>query len=281
VVAGVRRFQERHGLEPDGVIGAATDRSLGVSPFERVDQIRVAMERLRWLPARPSARFIAVNIPEFRLQAFDGEDGPRVSIPVVVGSALRRTKTPIMQAAMQYVIFRPIWHVPPTIARKEILPRLARDPEYLARENMEVVRGHIRQRPGPDNALGLVKFMLPNAHDVYLHDTPQKALFQRSRRDFSHGCIRVGDAVALAEFVLAANDGTWDRERILSAMNGNRNNRRIDLRDPIPVYILYTTVGLDDDGRLVFFEDIYGHDAALAQVLAKGYPYRRVRREVG
>jgi murein L,D-transpeptidase YcbB/YkuD len=210
---------------------------------------------------------IVVNVPEFRLRAFDrGTEGPRLTMEVVVGKAARRTETPIMQADMKAVVFRPFWRVPPEIVKKEILPKAEEEPDYLERQHMEVLDGgRVRQRPGPDNALGLVKFLLPSAYHVYLHDTPAKQLFSRSRRDFSHGCIRVADAVALAEFVL---QGTWDRERIVEAMERGADSTRVGLPAPVPVYLLYTTVVVEPDGRAFFFDDIYGHDARLAQKLA-------------
>lgn len=269
LVEGVKRFQQRHGRDADGIIGATTGHDLRVPVGDRVRQLELAMERLRWLPASFSGRFLLVNIPEFRLRGFTGgTPGAQLTMNVVVGSAVRRTLTPIMQADMRYVVFRPYWDVPASIARNEILPRAARDPGYLGRQSMETIGGRVRQRPGPDNALGLVKFIFPNAFDVYLHDTPSKQYFERNRRDFSHGCIRVADPPALAEFVLG-----WDRARITEAMNRGRDDQRVNLPAPIPVYLFYATIVVAEDGRIFFFDDIYGHDAALARQLARGYPY--------
>jgi murein L,D-transpeptidase YcbB/YkuD len=270
LAAAVRRFQARHGRVDDAVIGKSTLQDLRVPPQHRVGQIELAMERLRWLPAQFTDRFIVVNVPEFRLRAFDaGSETPRLSMGVVVGSAARENETPILQADMRYVIFRPIWTVPDQIAREEILPKLAKDPSYLEKQNMEYdSAGRIRQLPGPNNSLGLVKFILPNPYQVYLHDTPSKELFRRSRRDFSHGCIRIADPVALAEFVLG--DG-WDRARIVEAMKNGPERNRVDLAAPIPVYLLYTTAVVDPEGRIFFYDDIYGHDARLARALANRY----------
>jgi murein L,D-transpeptidase YcbB/YkuD len=270
LAAAVRRFQERHGRADDAVIGKATLQDLRVPPQQRVQQIELAMERLRWLPAEFADRFIVVNVPEFRLRAFEtGSEIPRLTMGVVVGSAAHGTETPVLLADMRYVIFQPIWTVPDEIAREEILPKAAKNPAYLESQNMEYDQaGRLRQRPGPNNSLGLVKFILPNPYQVYLHDTPAKELFRRSRRDFSHGCIRVADPVALAEFVL---DGAWDRERIIEAMKQGPVRNRVDLAAPIPVYLLYATAVVDPDGRIHFYDDIYGHDARLARALANRY----------
>ncbi len=270
LAAAVRRFQRRHGRADDAVIGKTTLQDLRVPPKHRVQQIELAMERLRWLPRRFADRFVVVNVPEFRLRAFDtGSETPRLSMGVVVGSAARGTETPIMHADMRYVIFQPIWTVPYEIAREEILPKAEKDPTYLEKQSMEYDQaGRLRQRPGPNNSLGLVKFILPNPYQVYLHDTPSKELFRRSRRDFSHGCIRVADPVGLAEFVL---DGDWDRARIIEAMKQGPERNRVDLASPVPVYLLYATAVADPEGRIFFYDDIYGHDARLARALANRY----------
>jgi murein L,D-transpeptidase YcbB/YkuD len=270
LVKAVKHFQEHHGLSPDGVIGAATLAQLQIPPAGRVRQIELALERLRWFPPPQEDVFLVVNLPEFQLRGFrQGDTRPAMQLRAVVGSAALRHETPVLHASMQYVVFRPYWDVPPTIAQNEILPDTARDPSYFARHHYERHNGRIRQRPGDDNALGLLKFVFPNPFHVYMHDTPKKGLFARSRRDFSHGCIRVSDAAALAEFVLAGQ-GTWNREEIEESMKRGRNNRRVDLERPIGVYLLYSTVVVDDDGSTHFFEDIYGHDARLAAALANG-----------
>jgi murein L,D-transpeptidase YcbB/YkuD len=273
LVKAVRRFQERQGLGADGVIGEATLRQLQISPAGRVRQIELALERLRWLPPPEDEAFVVVNLPEFELRGYyRGETRPALQLHAVVGAATLRRETPVLHATMQYLVFRPYWDVPPSIARKEILPESAQDPAYFSRHNFEFHKGRIRQRPGDDNALGLLKFVFSNPFHVYMHDTPTKRLFAKSRRDFSHGCIRLSDAAALAEFVLRGQ-GTWDREAIDTAMKSGRNNRRVYLERPVGVYLLYSTVVVDEDGTTHFFEDIYGHDARLDSVLAKGPPY--------
>jgi murein L,D-transpeptidase YcbB/YkuD len=288
--AGIVRFQQRHGLDADGVIGRGTQQALRVPPSWRARQIVLALERLRWLPDLSQGRLIAVNIPMFRLWAWDGAPSatPSLTMAVIVGRAMR-THTPVFADQMEYVIFRPYWNVPPSILRNESIPAIRRNPEYLARERLEIVRGQadsaavlaptpeniaalgtgdvrLRQRPGPGNALGLVKFMFPNQNDVYMHDTPSPQLFQKSRRDFSHGCIRVENPVGLAEWTLG-RDPSWTRERIVAAMQGE-NNRRVNLTAPIQVIIFYTTAAVvPEDGSLHFAEDVYGHDARLDKVL--------------
>ena len=276
LVAAVESFQRRHGLADDGVIGAGTLAALGTPPAVRVTQIQLAMERLRWLPYGWPERFIFVNIPEFRLRGFAaGNASPRVTMNVVVGEAVstEKHKTPVLQADMTYVVFRPYWMVPPGIARKEIFPKLASDTSYLERHDMFLGGdGRVRQRPGNKNSLGLIKFIFPNPFHVYLHDTPSKSLFARNRRDFSHGCIRVADPPSLAAFVLDGTPG-WDAAHIEQAMLRGTDDHHVVLQAPIPVYIFYTTVVVDEAGAVHFYDDIYGHDATLQRLLAKGYPY--------
>jgi L,D-transpeptidase YcbB len=293
LVEAVERFQRRYGLEGDGVLGKQTQRQMRVPLTYRVKQIELAMERLRWLPYEYPKRFILVNLPEFRLRGFNSRDEPpAVSMGVVVGSAAGDTETPVLYADMLYVIFHPFWNVPSSIAEKELLPSMRRNARYAAKHNYQIVSGHgdeaqvlaptaetldllangearLRQEPGPDNALGLVKFIFPNPSHVYLHDTPMKALFLRSRRDFSHGCIRVEDPVALARFVLGDD---WSEKRIMDAMSGPEN-RRVRLPSPVQVLLYYTTAVVEEDGEVYFFDDIYGHDAKLAQLIAKGYRF--------
>lgn len=296
LVEAVERFQERHGLAPDGVIGKGTLAALNVSPAARLTQIRLGLERLRWLPEQFDGPFILVNIPSFHLYGY-GEDHerPAVSMNVVVGRSSGGHNTPVFHSDMTYVVFRPYWNLPRAITVKEMLPAILRDPGYLARHNLEMVPSFgngspvyepsleslamlsagslkLRQRPGPKNALGLVKFAFPNNDNIYLHSTPSVNLFQRARRDFSHGCIRVQDPVGLAEFVLQRQDEPWSPERIEEAMNGAQS-RTVTLKQPLPVYTYYSTALAEPDGTVRFFEDIYGLDRVLEQLLEKGFPY--------
>jgi L,D-transpeptidase YcbB len=295
LVAGVRQFQRRQGLEPDGVIGPETAARLN-RPFEqRVRQIELTLERWRWLPPSFTAPPIIVNIPAFQLYAFRGHldrEDDMLVMDVVVGDAFNK-QTPVFAADMRYLIFRPYWEVPVSIMRDELGPKAMTDPEFMQREGMVLVSGEsdrapilpltrenferigkdlrVRQLPGPQNALGGIKFVLPNAHAVYLHDTAAKGLFARVRRDLSHGCIRLSDPVALAAHVLRDRP-EWTVERIRAAMDGD-DNTRINLTRPVPVYIVYETAITHENGDVYFYSDIYGLDEKLDGLLRKGYPY--------
>ncbi|MDH3209077.1 MAG: L,D-transpeptidase family protein [Burkholderiaceae bacterium] len=288
IVAAVQRFQLRHGLVADGVIGKRTQTALAVSLAVRVRQIELALERLRWLPELGKRPLVAVNIPMFRLWALDSVSSgavPLVDMRIIVGHALN-TRTPVFIDEMRYLIFRPYWNVPRSILRDEVLPALAQNPHHLGEQDMEIVRGwsdtahpvaatennlerlkqgllRVRQRPGPRNALGLVKFVFPNDNNVYMHGTPEPELFSRTRRDFSHGCVRLEDPVALAEWVLK-DQPQWTRERIVAAMSGDKS-LQVQLIRPIQVILFYVTAAvMPSDGTIHFAEDIYGHDKKLA-----------------
>jgi murein L,D-transpeptidase YcbB/YkuD len=281
----VRRFQDRHGLEADGKLGRQTLAALNVPLAVRVRQIELSLERLRWLPDLSAGPFIAVNLPSFRLWAFEaGAASPVLATRVIVGKAVRTQQTPLFIGTLRYIEFNPYWNVPPSILRAEILPALLRDPNYLVKHDMEVVGPgtqtvngatlaalragslRVRQRPGPRNALGAIKFGLPNSMNIYLHSTPARELFARSRRDFSHGCIRVEDTVALANFVLGDQAG-WTGDAIAAAMAPGPN-RTVQLKAPMPVVIFYTTAIIDRDGRPLFPHDVYRLDGALERSLA-------------
>ncbi len=287
--AGIQRFQARHGLRIDGVLNSATSRALAVPLAARVRQIELTLERWRWVPEF-SAPPVIVNIPQFRLFAFNSLQDRKsdvLQMDVIVGRAFRQTHTPVFVADMTSVIFRPYWQVPDSIVKKEMLPKIERQPDYLRAQHLEIVsasdetspplaptsaalnalsegRLKLRQRPGPDNALGLVKFSLPNPHDVYLHSTPTPALFREPIRAFSHGCIRVSDPVALAVHVL--KDASWTAQRVREAMDGEVT-LHVRLAHAVPVLILYGTALATEDGRVLFFDDIYGHDRQLAALL--------------
>lgn len=296
LVEALKAFQVRHGEKADGVLGAATLAELRRPLNQRVQQIELTMERWRWLPSELTSAPIIVNIPQFRLFAFDSTKDVEARIrqmDVIVGKAFEATQTPVFAADMTYLIFRPYWEVPYSIAVKEIVPGARANPASLDKHHMEIVRGggdsaevlpstreniellakgilRIRQKPGADNSLGLVKFMFPNPYNVYLHSTPAKALFSQARRDFSHGCIRVSDPVGLAEYVLR-DSPEWTQAKIEEAMNGN-TTMTVTLKNPIRVFIVYGTALALEDGRVLFFDDIYGHDQRLEAALNSRRP---------
>ena len=293
LVDALKSFQRRLGREPDGKITAQTVADLNVPISSRVRQMQLTLERWRWLGVAPHAAPLVANIPEFRLRAYDENYKVAFSMNVVVGKAYGHD-TPVFGDSMAYVVFRPYWSVPYSIARAEFLPKVARDPDYLAKKGFEVVDSKqnvvtsgtvtpdvltqlrsgklfIRQTPGPKNSLGLVKFIFPNNYNVYMHDTPEQVFFSKSRRDFSHGCIRLEKPADVAVWVLRNNPG-WDMNRVRAAMNGS-TTQQVNLARPIPVLIVYGTAIVTEDGIVHFYDDIYGHDADLEKVLQKGYPY--------
>lgn len=264
LVEAVQRFQERHGVAADGVIGPAFLRALNVPPAARLRTLLVNMERLRWVPEEQPPNALVVNIPEFRLHVYEG-DVEVMTMPIVVGAAA--THTVIFSSTLSTVVMSPTWTVPASITRNEILPAIARDPDYLRRNNMEVIGGTaaapvIRQRPGANNALGRVKFMFPNNYRIYMHDTPARDLFARDQRAFSHGCIRLSEPRALAEYLLR-DHADWPPERIGAVMLGGRETT-VQLAEPRPVLIVYFTSWVDVEGRVNFRDDVYGHDRKLA-----------------
>lgn len=285
----VKLFQRRHGLKVDGKVGSGTLAALNVPARQRVRQIEINLERWRWLPADLGDRYVMVNIPEYRLRAYE-DSKPALEMRVVVGESYDDRATPVFSDAMEYVVFRPYWNVPAGIAADEIVPEVRKNSGYLEEKNYEIVAQftpeaevlpntpdnidkveagelYVRQRGGSSNALGLVKFMFPNEYAVYLHDSPAEQLFSRTQRDFSHGCVRVEQPAQLAEFVLAGKPG-WDATRIDSALHeGDRE--RVQLDESIPVYLAYWTAFVDDVG-VNFRADLYENDprveAALRQV---------------
>jgi murein L,D-transpeptidase YcbB/YkuD len=284
---GVEHFQARHGLLEDGVLGRGTIDALNVPPSQRVRQLALTLERLRWLPDFGPGPLIVVDLPAYRLWAFNNGGGEADSVDaplemrVVVGTAIK-TETPLFVGQMRYLEFNPYWNVPRSILAKEILPKLVRNPAYLTQNEMETVppgasmadlqagRARVRQRPGPKNSLGAIKFAMPNPMDIYLHSTPARELFERSRRDLSHGCIRVEHPAALAQFVLGGQR-QWNADAIQGALQPGPT-RHVDLARPIPVVIFYATAIVDSAGSARFVTDIYGRDAKLEQELKRQKP---------
>ncbi len=284
----VKQFQRRHGQEDDGIIGPKTLRALNTSPKDRLQKIDIALERWRWMPRNPGRRYIRVNIPGFELEAV--ENG-RIAVhsPIIVGLAYR--ETPVFSAPMTGVIFNPSWHVPKSIAVKDKLKKIRRDPSYLTRGGYVVYRSlgggryqrvsphsvnwsglsrsyfpyKLRQVPGRNNALGQIRFTILNNFRVFLHDTSRPQLFEKAVRTFSSGCIRVKKPVELAQFVF--NDNVkWSRAAILQEMEGNKT-KHVNFQKRLPVHVTYFTTWVDQSGRPHFVDDIYGQDKQVLKVL--------------
>jgi L,D-transpeptidase YcbB len=262
MVAGIKEFQRRYGLTEDGVAGPGVLREMAAPLSKRIEQIAVNMERCRWLPNETNEDYLFVNIPQFKLFAME-RDSIALSCNVVVGTATN--KTVIFRGDMKYVVFSPYWNVPQSIINKEILPAMKRNPNYLAKHNMEYNGGKIRQKPGPRNSLGLVKFLFPNSYNIYLHDTPSKSLFNEDKRAFSHGCIRVSEPYELAKYLLR-HDPSWTPEKIKEAMNRGKE-QYVTLKNTVPVYLVYFTAFVDPQGKLNFRDDIYNRDQELKEML--------------
>lgn len=295
LVEAVKQYQLRHGLAADGKLSAAVVNDLNTPPSHRVRQIELTLERWRWVSHSFPQPPVVINLPEFKLRAYDNTGHVVLLKNIIVGKAYHH-RTPVFEDEIKYVIFRPYWEVPPSIQKAETVPRVERDRSYIAKNNFEVVArdGHlvtdgavsdevlaglragryrVRQKPGPKNALGLVKIIFPNPDNVYLHGTDAPQLFALSRRDLSHGCMRVQDPADLVAWVLRNNPG-WNLERVKAAINGKSDNVTVYLAKPIPVLIVYGTVATDESGRTYFFDDIYRFDADLEAALAKVSSYR-------
>jgi murein L,D-transpeptidase YcbB/YkuD len=269
VVAAMKHFQLRHGLDPDGRVGAGTLAALNVSAADRVKEIQLTLERWREMPRDFPATRIVVNAAAAELTLYRDNE-PALASRVVVGDV--EHPTPVLSARVQSALFNPPWNVPASITKKELAPKIKHDPGYLARNHYVYVGSRIQQTPGPWNALGGVKFELPNPLDVYLHDTPAKPLFNKPMRAASHGCVRVQQARPLASTLLGEN---WPAEAVDHAI-AEGETKRVFLKSPVPVYLLYLTAFTDDDGTAEFREDVYGRNDALAQALAD----REIRRRM-
>jgi len=279
----VRRFQIRHGLEVDGLVGRATLRALNVSIEQRIDQIHVNLERARRLPGGQSEDLVLVNIAVF--EAYVVRDGETVrTTKLIVGDM--EDETPEFRSELKYIVFNPTWSVPHSIASEEMLPKIKQDPGFFTKGGYQLYDGDgnrvnpagvewslisvgsfpykLVQQPGPENQLGQIKFMLPNEYSVCMHDTPAKSLFAKAARAFSHGCLRVEDPLAFAEVILGSEG--WTREQINSQV-GSGETRTVVLSEPLPVYVLYWTAEVDDKGTIHFYDDIYGRDAKVLRTL--------------
>jgi len=264
LVAAIKNFQERHGYSPTGNISDSLVKEMNVPVTKRIQQVIMNMERMRWMAARENGNLIVVNIPEFVLHVYEGNK-KAFDMDVVVGKEGHNTM--MFNGDLNQVVFCPNWNVPQSIVVKEILPAMEKDKNYLEKQNMEVTGEEdgipvIRQLPGEKNALGKVKFLFPNSFNIYFHDTPAKSLFEKDKRAFSHGCIRLKEPEKMADYVLR-DQPEWTPERIEDAMNAGKE-KFVKVKKPIPVVITYYTAWVDDNGQLNFREDIYGHDSDLA-----------------
>ena len=265
-------FQKRHGLKIDGVVGPDTLNALNVPLKQRIRQMELNMERLRWILGNIEERFIVVNIANFQLYVVEN-DKSVLSMKVIVGKPYQ--STPIFTAKMTYIVINPVWNIPDSIARKEILNKIEKDPNYLAEQKIKVLRRsqvtgkalpyRFCQEPGPLNPLGRIKFMFPNAFDVYLHDTPAKRLFSENVRTFSHGCIRIEKPIELAEYLLR-DDPRWSRKELVAAVEKG-TEQTVLIPHPVNVHFLYLTAWVDESGTVQFRNDIYGRDKRLDEAL--------------
>ena len=265
LLVAVKTAQKRYGFHEDGIIDNALVEALNVPAKQRIEQILINMERMRWLPEKPGPNRIVANIPEFKIHVFEN-DQEVFDMDIVVGK--EGNSTVIFNDELKYVVFSPYWNVPRSIVKNEILPAMNRNPNYLASQNMEITSSGgsiptIRQKPGPKNSLGRVKFLFPNNYNIYFHDTPAKSLFKREKRALSHGCMRLADAEKMANYLLR-DKPEWTPEKIKAAMNSS-SEKWVTLDNHIPVYVSYSTAWVDNDGLLNFREDIYGHDKKMAE----------------
>jgi murein L,D-transpeptidase YcbB/YkuD len=260
----VRQFQQKHGLHEDGIVGNRTIQAMNISIEERIKQVMVNMERCRWLPIKTDKDYLLINIPAFSLAVMKG-DSLVIACEAIVGKETNRTA--IFKGMMKYIVFNPYWNIPDKIAEKEIIPAISRNKDYLKENHMEWHDGRLRQLPGPDNALGEIKFVFPNPFDIYLHDTPAKGLFKEQKRAFSHGCIRISAPHQLAAYLLREKTD-WSSQKMDEILSKGKEHY-VKLDKEIPVYILYLTTFVGLNGELNFREDIYQKDGALARVMFK------------
>jgi murein L,D-transpeptidase YcbB/YkuD len=292
LMEAIKFFQDRHGLETDGIIGEKTGAALAVSVEKRIQQIVMNMERWRWTEHDLGSKYVLVDIAGFTLQGVTA-DTVLLDMPVIVGKL--RHETPIFSDTIKYIDFNPFWNIPPNIARDEMLENLRENSDYLRMKHIRLFsswqedgveldpqsidwsqvarrqmgRYKLRQDPGPWNALGVIKFVFPNKYSVYMHDTPARNLFEKNDRAFSHGCIRLSEPVNLAEFLLAGNDAGWTEKAIQQAIDGGKR-RVVRLHKAIPVHLVYRTAWVDGNGVMHFNKDLYGRDKKLANVLFGG-----------
>ena len=287
LMKGVQRFQNRHGIEPDGVVGLSTLAAMNVPVEDRIRQIELNLERWRWIPRDLGSRYLLVNIADYSLAVVENQMTV-LEMRVVVGKAYRRT--PVFSEKMKYLVLNPFWNIPVKIAVEDKLPIIRKNPLYLTQQHIKVFENwsgdapeinpviidwyrvnssnfpyRLRQDPGPSNALGRIKFMFPNKFSVYLHDTPQRSLFKRASRDFSSGCIRIEKPVELAKYLLQ-NDPQWPNQKITETIESGVTTV-VRIKDPIPVHLLYWTAWVTETGTVHFGNDIYNRDPPLSRAL--------------
>ena len=283
----VKKFQKRNGLKEDGIISGKTLLAMSIPIHELIQQLLINMERCKWVPVEQKGDYLAVNIPAFKLLVYHN-DTLQWSCNAIVGKSRVANNTVIFNDNLEYIVFSPFWNIPREIIFKETLPEMKRNSNYLANHNMEVVNTEgqpvaassiewnkysnnfpyiIRQKPGKNNTLGLVKFLFPNSYDIYMHDTPEKYLFAESTRMFSHGCIRLQEPFKLAKFLLR-EDSSFTDEKIITLMNGGKQTF-VKLKNKVPVFIAYFTAWVDRDGKLNFRDDVYHHDEKMKHLLFK------------
>ena len=255
-------YQEATGLKTTGSITPSLIKYLNIPIEKRIEDIIVNMERCRWLPVELGKAYLLINIPEYRVHLFEN-DSLLWDMKIVVGK--NKNRTAIFSGEIKYVVFCPYWNIPASILKKEILPAIKRNPNYLNKHHMEWHDGGVRQLPGADNALGLVKFLFPNTHSIYLHDTPSKSLFDSDKRAFSHGCIRLAEPMKLARYLLK-NDEKWDDNKIVAAMSAG-TEKYVVIKNPLPVYITYLTSWVDKKGKLQFRDDVYELNEKLLKMI--------------
>lgn len=264
-----KRFQRRMGLSPDGVIGAKMIEELNVPLSQRISQLLVNMERARWMPPEKDTNYIMVNIPEYKMHVYDS-GRLMFDMDVIVGKAT--SGTVIFKGNLKYIVFSPYWNVPASIVKKDILPSIKRNKYYLKESNMEITGRSggipvVRQKPGANNSLGLVKFLFPNNYDIYFHDTPNHELFGAANRSFSHGCIRLGDPKKFAQYLLRSDTATIWKSNVIDSCMHLATEKWVTVKKTIPVFIVYFTAWIDNNGQLNFRKDIYGHDQKMSEKL--------------
>ncbi|MBS1578349.1 MAG: L,D-transpeptidase family protein [Bacteroidetes bacterium] len=269
LLVAVKKFQKRMGLAVDGSIGNKMIDEINIPIKQRIKQILINMERMRWLPIETDSNYIVVNIPEYKMHVYDSGK-LQFNMNVIVGKA--SNSTVIFTGNLKYIVFSPYWNVPPSIVQKETLPGIKKDPNYLAKNNMEITGKSnglpiVRQKPGPNNSLGLVKFLFPNSYDIYFHDTPNHDLFSATSRDFSHGCIRLSEPKKFAQYLLRKDTATIWKNKVIDSCMHLPTEKWVTLNKTVPVSIVYFTAWVDGNGLLNFRKDIYGHDAKMSEKL--------------